>query len=639
MSKIVINKISVQNFAGVAQGEYVFDDSNNIVEGKSGSGKTTAYYAYLWSLGFTVPSWEPQIDGYRITKTKTEVEVELNVNGMIYKIGRVNHPKYKINKFTAEEEYNGTDFRYLFDGAEQDSKATYQKKIADLFGVDYFTLELLCNITLFNGDDAKRWNKDERRKFLFKLFDLENKIAELGNDPEFSLIKEDLDKGKDELGIKEILNTLKSNIDSEMKEIQTLIEDKQKELAEYNSIDFEELDNKEKELDKKLEELYLQQKEIAKNAICTEKEEELSKLYNELSKVKNAHDNQVRNFETKFYDYEGKIKSCELDISFCKQTITSLENNLEDLKIDKSDIENEMFNESSTICPTCKQTLPSEQIEKLKTNFEENKLKRLEKINLETENKVSELNSKKERLNLLNAEKDSLIAKFEEFKKIRPEELDTTELSNKISQLKEEIANIDKSDLENEIKTKINEIKNEHKLVLNELAKKQVLENIINKIEQLKNRTRELGEQDSERIAKKLALQKYTQKKVNLVNTKVNENFEGVRFNFFKWNSSSAEKEYIDVCTAVLEENGTEYDSLSSGQKVKADLFTNNSLRKILGVNIPQFVDDVVLSDLEKIKNNWQTIYLLTNNSTKPKGLTLIQDCYSIKDCDIKYKS
>ena len=638
MSKIVINKILVQNFGGIAQGEYEFDRESTTFEGKSGSGKTSAYYAYLWALGFTVPTWEPQIDGYRITKAKTKVEVELDVDGMIYKIGRINIPKYKINKFTAEEEYSGSDFRYLFDGAEQDSKGTYQKKIAELFGVDYFTLELLCNIKLFNGEDNKRWDKNERRKFLFKLFDLENEIAKLANDPEFAAIKEELDKGKDDVAIKEVLSTLKSKIDSEMREIQTLIEDKQTELAEYNSINFDELEAQEKDLDKKLEDLYLQQKESAKNTLYTEKETEVSNLYKELSKIDNDHENKIRDFGNKLYNYETKIQSLDLDISFCNQTINGLENDVEDLKIEKADIENELFDESKTKCPTCQQSLPSEKIEDLKQTFEKNKLKRLEKVDLEVKNKLADLNSKKERLNLLKNQKNSLNAEYESFKKNVPQKPDTAEISKKISDLKTEMLNIDNSNVESEIKQKIEETKNAHKNILNELSKKQILENIKNKLEQLKTRTRELGEQDSQRITKKLALQKYTQRKVNLVNDKVNERFEGVRYNFYKWNSSSAEKDRIDICEAVLNENGTEYDALSSGQKVKADLFTNNSLRKILGINIPQFVDDIVLSDLEKTNNNWQSIYLLTNNNVTPNGIALIKNCYTLKDCDIRNK-
>lgn len=640
MNKISILKIKIQNFGGVAQGEYNFNEGKNVLEYSSGTGKTTAYLAYLWALGFTIPTWEPLIDGYRVSKLKTEVEVELNVNGMIYKIGKINHPKYKINKFTGEEEYTGSDFRYLFDGAEQDKKETYQNKIAELFNVDYFTLELLCNLSLFNGNDEKRWNKNERRKFLFKLFDLDNELSKLINDKDFEEIKDELLKCKDELEIKDILNTMKLNIDNEMKQIQTLIEDRQNELAEYSDIDFDEIENQEKLLDKKLEQLYLQEKESAKNSLYKDKQEELNKLYNEYNKLKNCYDNELRNYELSYYNYEKQIKSIELDISFCKQNITTINSELEDLENDKEIISEEKFNEKLMICPTCNQTLPSEKIESLKLDFENKKTIRLQDIDLKTEKQSKELQNKKNRLKILESQKQSLQEQFEDYKKTKPVVVDYTEKITKIENLKKELLNIDNVDINQELKLQIQETKNQHKNILNELSKKQIKNNIIEKINKLKERARELGEQDSERIAKKLALQKYTQRKVNLINTKVNERFEGVRYNFFKWNNSTAEKEYIDICTAVLSEINTEYESLSSGQKIKVNLFTNTSLRNILGVNIPQFVDDVVLSDLDSVNKNWQTIYLLTDTTKtkKPKNVLLIRDCYTLKDCDIKNK-
>lgn len=641
MPKIFIKKISVRNFAGVAEGEYTFDTKTNIIEGASGSGKTTAYLAYLWALGFTIQTWEPQISGYRLYKSKTEVQVELDVDGVNYTLTKTNSPKYKINKFTAEEEYTGTDFKYIFDGQETSTYAEYKEKVSNLFGVDFFTLELISNISLFNGEDEKRWNKNERRKFLFKLFDLENKILELGNEPEFECIKEYIQKGKDEMAINQILNTLKTDIESEIKSSQVIIEEKQREMAEFSDINFEELEDQKKALTKEIDKLSKQQKQGEKNTIQQDKMEELAKLNVELNKINSTYDSELRDYKKNIYECESTDASLDLDIAFCKSRISSYESSLEDIELETKNLIAEEFDTQKAVCKACGQKLPKKKIEEMVADFEKLKKERLEELDLKAKKDRSCHEEDVARLNTLEEKKKANLGRLEWTKDSQPIKPNTADLEDRIKKLDEEIKQIENVDTSTQIKTKIKELKEEYENCVRTLAKKEVLEKIIARIEELKNRIRQLGIQDSERIEKKNALQKYTQRKVSLVNEEINKHFEGVHYNFWKWNASSASatKDYMEVCSAVLNENQTEFDALSSGQQVKANLLTNNSLRKILGVNIPQFVDDVVLSDLEKIDNEWQTTYLLTNNLKRPSNLKLIKDCFSIKDCDIKKKN
>jgi hypothetical protein len=121
-----------------------------------------------------------------------------------------------------------------------------------------------------------------------------------------------------------------------------------------------------------------------------------------------------------------------------------------------------------------------------------------------------------------------------------------------------------------------------------------------------------------------------------MVNQSVNENFVGVKFNFFHFLSATAAKDFELICECTLK--GTEYSALSSGEKVYADWLTNNSLRKILNINVPQFIDDVVLSTLDKTNYDWQRIDLITTQNKLIDNVILIKDCYSLKDCDIKNK-
>lgn len=632
MNKIFIEKISLQNFGGVARGEYNFINGANTIESASGTGKSSAYLAYLWALGFNVSTWEPMLDGYRLHKAKTEVVINLNVGGIKYTLSKTNEPKYKINKFTGEEEYSGTGYEYYLDGQKLNA-GDYQNKVAEIFGVDYFTLELVFVIDLFNTEDGNRWNKNERRKYLFKLFDLENKIKELGQEKEFECLKEYIEKGKDELEINQILNTMKTNIEKELNSNQVLLEDKQKELGEYNAIDFNALENQKLKLNAEIERLTNEQQEAGKNTILVEKNEQLAKLKNDLFQVQNKNSAVELDYNRKVNTLTRDLESIEQDIKFCEEKITRLSNELEDLDIEKQTIEEETFDKAKAVCPTCKQDLPTEKVNELIANFESDKEKRLSTIANKHENSTVEQQNTQDRANTLSERKQAILGQLNELKGNIPMEEDTSEIEKQIADLQTEIANIDQTDTTKVIRDKITELKIDYENVIRELSKKDNIEKITNRINDIKARDRELAIQDSERIAKKNALQKYTARKVGMVNDEVNKNFENVSYLFYHFLSASASKEYENICTVAM--NGVDYDSMSSGQKVKANLYTNNSLRKILNLNIPQFVDDVVLSDLQNDEKDWQTIYLLTNNNKK-LNLTLVKDVYCLEDCDVR---
>ena len=632
MNKITIEKISLQNFGGVARGEYNFTSGANTIESASGTGKSSAYLAYLWALGFNVSTWEPMLDGYRLHKAKTEVAINLNVGGIKYTLSKTNEPKYKINKFTGEEEYSGTGYEYYLDGQKLNA-GDYQNKVSEIFGVDYFTLELVSVIDLFNTEDGNRWNKNERRKYLFKLFDLENKIKELGQEKEFECLKEYIEKGKDELEINQILNTMKTNIEKELNSNQVLLEDKQKELGEYNAIDFNALENQKLKLNAEIERLTNEQQEAGKSTILVEKNEQLAKLKNDLFQVQNKNSAVELDYNRKVNTLTRDLESIEQDIKFCEEKIIRLSNELEDLDIEKQTIEEETFDKAKAVCPTCKQDLPNEKVNELIANFESDKEKRLSNIANKHENSTVEQRNTQDRANTLSERKQAILGQLNELKENVPTKENTSEIEKQIADLQTEIANIDQTDTTKVIRDKITELKIDYENVIRELSKKDNIEKITNRINDIKARDRELAIQDSERIAKKNALQKYTARKVGMVNDEVNKNFENVSYLFYHFLSASASKEYENICTVAM--NGVDYDSMSSGQKVKANLYTNNSLRKILGLNIPQFVDDVVLSDLQNDEKDWQTIYLLTNNNKK-LNLTLVKDIYTLDDCDVR---
>ena len=80
--------------------------------------------------------------------------------------------------------------------------------------------------------------------------------------------------------------------------------------------------------------------------------------------------------------------------------------------------------------------------------------------------------------------------------------------------------------------------------------------------------------------------------------------------------------------------DGVAYNNLSQGQRIIADFDTNNGLQKLLGLDIPQFIDNKQDNTFSMESEN-QKIELITGNETNINA-TFIRDVYSDDDCDKK---
>lgn len=274
----------------------------------------------------------------------------------------------------------------------------------------------------------------------------------------------------------------------------------------------------------------------------------------------------------------------------------------------------EKWDEQSTICPTCGQTLPKERIEeKQKEFFErrdafnkeismrkeqinkdgqhcsfkvikqlEEKLKTLKDKSIETNNEIIEIDK-----NIESARKDITIVKpFEEtpiyislvnqIKKLEDDKNDS------ISKATEQIVGIDK-DIQ-VLQEKIN------------MAEHSLLE--FDAVEKTKKRIKEL--EDERRMnAKKLEnlerglflCEKFIRAKADMITESINKNFSLIQFRLFKEQINGGIKE---ICEPVIQNmNGqwVEYKSVNTASKMNADLEIIDVLSKHYNVNLPVIVD------------------------------------------------
>ena len=286
-------------------------------------------------------------------------------------------------------------------------------------------------------------------------------------------------------------------------------------------------------------------------------------------------------------------------------------------------IKAEQFDENSLICPTCGQDLPKEQAEKLRTDFEQKKEKRIKD---EEGIKTAFYEAKDKKLTEITESGNKAAADLKEAKKAQAEaERKVTELKQKITSLAMEIQqkqaehsklpeSVDLSDnaeyqkitaeieqAEAALREMNNgsqqrrEIAEKRNGFIRECAKIDAeINNIQRKkqaheeeVEKLYQAFRDSSQKEADIQRKKDILKNFSIKKNERIAEMINPYFEEFQFNFLSYTQNN---DPVEVCEMLR--NGVEYRNLNYSDQLicKVDLLCG--FQKIQGVSLPIFIDN-----------------------------------------------
>ncbi len=593
-------KLQIENFKGIANGNFVFNGENTEIVADVMQGKSTIKDAYLWCLGMEIDNFYPcDKDNKIIEGLETKVELTLDIDGIEYVLSRSAKVKYK-NK--------------VFDGYKKDmfefdrvpcNTTEYKTKLCDLLGVDNFdTLKYLTILNYFN----EQVNWKDRRALIYDLFVDKTAIDSLKDNEKNSLIRKELLKGKTSADINTMLNSENNSLVDSKRKNEILLADKQNELSGFANIEYASIET----------ELEVVEGEI-------KGEEDRVRAINQADNKK-ALESQIKSLEVdlrvaqgedklKKEEIERKIGTCEVNVDYLKADGESLEKDIEKYTKEYNDLKVEEFKNDMATCPYCKQPLPLSEIESKKAYFEDYKEKQLENLKEVIIKDRKELEELKQhytfKLALLENAKQEL-ADFKPNEKIG-------ELSSKILQLKEELAKCENNVIDTSY---LEELKARRNFLIVELGKKDSHEKLKAKINQLIAEQKELVNVEIELAKKRSQLEEYTLDIIALVNDSINSHFDGVKFKLFEELTATASKSIKE--TLICLNNGVDYVAQSTGQKANSNCIIVSTLQKRLGVNLPIWLDDASILNLKNEPNN-QLIYLLNQ-----KGKEL--DCVKIKE-------
>lgn len=387
-------KLSLHNFKGVKDFELEPDGQDVAIFGDNGTGKTTLADAWFWLLfgkdsanraDFDIKTISE--DGKPAHGLEHEVEAALDLGDRSLILRKVYQENWTKKRGSATREFTGHTTDHFIDGVPS-KKNEYEVKIASIVDEDAF--KLLTNPRYFN--EVLHWQA--RRKLLLEVCgdvrDEDVIISDIGLAELPTILN-----GRPLDDYRKIVQAKRTEINGELQKVPVRIDEAQRGLPEVTedatdvqaSLTEHNQQRKEKsqalanleagggvaEETKKLRELEAEQLKLQKDYWMGSAEKM------QTAKV------QMRKLEDGVAEIESAIKNKRLLVADNQDVIVSSEKVMEQLRQEwKGESATSFTFEQSDTCPTCGQSLPTEQLEaaraKALADFNAKKAKCLEDI-------------------------------------------------------------------------------------------------------------------------------------------------------------------------------------------------------------------------------------------------------------------
>ena len=639
--KVEVKKIYLENYKKFPSKSVDLFPRTEI-SGRNREGKSTLKDAYLDVLtGKMANGTEPtsirrKENGLEVPKVDVVRELTLAIDGKEKVIRKITKQKWRKPRGQSEEVFDGNETSYEIDGFPAKSK-DYTEFIQSI--AEPSTLLMCSNPKPFL--DTLQKSTAESRKVLEKMsgFDIAQFMEE---NPQYAHVEE-ITKGH---SVEDTLKKLRKELNAQKKKVDA----KNTEIAyETNrSVEAEDtssLESKKQELNAQLSELEEQEQ------ILEDSSKGYDSLSHEIRGLKSSRDglvskaNEWLRARQKFISdtvSELRLKKSEKESSI-RIIGMELDNHIREAQQAKADLDRarqdyprikEMeWDDSDTICPTCGQELPEEQVAELKASFEEKKKARIEaqlkvKESFESEKQeklkyvcdlgntsAAKLKKTNEEINKLQSEISAAQDEVAELtKQIEEEQSKFTELPEsvdmtndeeylavtvRIAELEEKLKSFDdvpgkKQELRMQISNVMKQISNVDADI--KIAQAAVTEKE-KRVAELNEELKSLGQVQAD-IEKNIdTVLNFSIQKNKALAEKINPFFHHFQFSFLDY---TIEGNPVETCKMIC--NGIDYNSgLNHSDKILCEVDLLNGLQEMNGLNLPLWIDDSESIDKSRI--------------------------------------
>lgn len=643
--KVEVKKISLENYKKFSSKSVDLFPRTEI-SGRNREGKSTLQDAYLDVLtGKMANGTEPtsirrKENGVEVPKVDVVRELTLAIDGKEKVIRKITKQKWRKPRGQSEEVFDGNETSYEIDGFPAKSK-DYTEFIQSI--AEPSTLLMCSNPKPFL--DTLQKSTAESRKVLEKMsgFDIAQFMEE---NPQYAHVEE-ITKGH---SVEDTLKKLRKELNAQKKKVDA----KNTEIAYETNRSVEEedtssLESKKQELNAELSKLEEQEQILEDSAkgydgltyeirgLKSSKDGLVSKANEWLRARQKFISDTVSKLRLKNSEKESSIRiiGMELDnhIREAKQEKADLDRarqdypRIKEMEWDDSGlkaIEAETFNDSDTICPTCGQELPEEQISELRASFEEKKKARIEaqlkvKESFESEKQNNlkyvcdlgntsaaklkktndEINKLQSKINVAQEEVAELTKQIEEEQSKFTELPESVDMSNdeeylavtaRIAELEEKLKSFDdvpgkKQELRMQISNVMKQISNVDADI--KIAQAAVTEKE-KRVAELNEELKSLGQVQAD-IEKNIdTVLNFSIQKNKALAEKINPYFKHFQFSFLDY---TIDGNPVETCKMIC--NGVNYfDGLNYSDKILCDIDLLRGLQALNDLNLPIFVDN-----------------------------------------------
>ena len=641
MKKILIDKICLRYFKGVENKEIVLGDNINVVKGRNGIGKSTIADAISWVLFGTNQSGATKFgiktkdkDGREIEDVAHSVEISLSVQNeqegmMCYVLTR------SLTETRKDDGSVTNNYTYKVDG-EVETAGDFKKVVDAICPEEVFRL---CS----SPYSFTQMDWSEQRKRLNEMFGVPSVEDVTSGDKKYDAIKELLEKDDVDKILKH-LNYKRKEVQKNLDEVpvrlealknvlpkaedwaavEKLILEKRKEITETRK-NLNTIDNGGADFIRKYQNISTLNLDHKRKRIMEESaQRRLGEIIKANAEAKTACKKAVAEAEQNIEDLKQKLKSFDGALEKCDARMNELDAEKADGKEKWKLIKARKWewNEDDAFCPTCKQALPEDQVQKImeesKKTFLNNQASDLKKLGddaarikeevkkceenteyFKTEQKTTETALIEARKALIEARKalEEQAKKEEEKVSVetllaeKPEYKQVCDRIKKIEAEQEKPADEGMSEedkkLKADVEKKLKDLESEREVLASRLAVKAQWEKVNAQIVGLQEERAQWKEQIDSLDEKIKAASDFQKRSCEVLEENVNRRFKLVKWKMFRRQLDGTDKPWCE-CSV----DGVPYSDLNTAAKINAGLDITNTLKQYYGVDVPCVIDN-----------------------------------------------
>lgn len=624
MKQIVLKSLTLVNFKGEKERTTTFNADITTICGANGVGKSRHFAAFLWLLFGKDEQERKDYEVRTIVNGEPLHNCECSVTGILL----VNGEQLTLKRSFVEDWVKPRGcVDLVFKGNRTEcwwnetpvNVGEYTKRVEAIVNADVF--KMITNPAFFT---SMKWNL--QREQLFQLAGTVTNEEIANGNADFALLLDQLN-GKSLTDFKREISSKKSRLKSELAQIQPRIDQTHKMMPAAE--DFTAVEREFVTVNEEIANINAQMQNVAKmqrekfktqqskQAEIAAAKARLDVLWQTaIDKARKdaqiANQNRVELIGT-ISSIKSEIRLKEIELNNARSEVMQLESLSGTLKTKRTKLLDEWNSvdasewNGSTVCPTCGQPLPANQIESFRAKFNADKAANLERItrlglqnNQQWGDTKAQLDERRKAVDILssditlkNGQLDEAQKSLDNMPEVMPAEIAVedipgyAEIKEALDKMYTELDKTESSTDVDKLNASLADANHHRDDLMKRLASQEQISRANAEIANLEREGKELAQQIAYLEKTEYTVQNFTKARIDECTTRVNKMFRMVTFRLFDY---TIDGNPIETCIALI--NGVPFGTANRASQINAGLDIINSLCKHYGVQAPIFLDN-----------------------------------------------